>query len=75
LAKYKENNYQWTVENPYSFKLNSDYFTDNGEFDYGKYRESFPVGADSTAFLNDYLANPYNTTNMQRAWAGLIGTG
>lgn len=75
LAKYKGNNYQWTTENPYSFKLNSDYFTDNGEFDYGKYRESFPVGADSTAFLNDYLANPYDATNMQRAWAGLIGTG
>lgn len=75
LAKYKGNNYQWTTENPYSFKLNSDYFTDNGEFDYGKYRESFPVGADSTAFLNNYLANPYDATNMQRAWAGLIGTG
>lgn len=75
LAKYKGNNYQWTTENPYSFKLNSDYFTDNGEFDYGKYRESFPVGADTKVFLNDYLANPYNTTNMQRAWAGLIGTG
>lgn len=75
LAKYKGNNYQWTTENPYSFKLNSDYFTDKGEFDYGKYRESFPVGADSTAFLNDYLANPYDATNMQRAWAGLIGTG
>lgn len=75
LAKYKGNNYQWTTENPYSFKLNSDYFTDNGEFDYGKYRESFPVGADLTAFMNDYLANPYDATNMQRAWAGLIGTG
>lgn len=75
LAKYKGNNYQWTTENPYSFKLNSDYFTDNGEFDYGKYRESFPVGADLTAFLNKYLANPYDATNMQRAWAGLIGTG
>lgn len=75
LTKYKGNNYQWTSDNPYSFKLNSDYFTDNGEFDYGKYRQSFPVGSDTTEFLNNYLANPYDATNMQRAWAGLIGTG
>lgn len=75
LSKYKENNYQWTIENPYSFKLNSDYFTEDGEFDYGKYRSSFPVGADTSVFLNEYLANPYDNINMQRAWAGLIGTG
>lgn len=75
LNKYKKNNYIYTKDNGYHFKLNGDYFDEEGNFDSKKFNSSFPLQQSIDQYINDYLSNPYDTDKMQKAWAGLIGSG
>lgn len=75
LNRYRSNNYQYTKGSGHHFKLNNDYFDEQGNFDSKKFNSSFPLQQSIDQYINDYLLNPYDTTKMQKAWAGLIGSG